>query len=603
VNAVAVDALSCVHEVFERWVDSTPEAPAVLHGDRTMSYAELDDRANRIALGLRAVGVRCGDRVGLHGGRSADYIAAMIGIFKAGAAYLPLELGLPESRLRTVAEDAAPCLVVSVGGHPPFWDGAPWVGADELAASAPDGGRPDCQVHPDDVLYIPYTSGSSGQPKGVEVPHRSFPGLYTTPPFDSLGPGDVIVHHTSLSWDAHAAEIFAALLHGGTVAVHDAAAYDPFEVMAFAKSVAATAMMLPTQVFNTLVSTDPEVLAGLEWIVIAGETASTTHTAKALDALPGLRVYNGYGPVECTAVATMHPIEPADTRKTRIPIGREAGDRVVYVLDDEGWPVEVGAPGFAVIAGPSVAHGYLGAPRLTAERFVPDPYSGVPGSRLYATGDLVERGASGVFDFVGRLDHQVKIRGFRIELGEVEAVLRGHPKLRDACAVLRRDGDEAHLTGYVISDGSGLDEKAVRAYVGERLPAAMVPTSVVFMTAFPTTSNGKLDRAALPEPAVQTGSLNTEADTHADVETGPAGEISGPYADVEDFLAGLWRDILGAPQVGPLDSFFDLGGHSLAASKVTLRAKRKYGIDLQVKDLFDAPVLKNYAAVVAGRRP
>jgi amino acid adenylation domain-containing protein len=577
----------CVHSLFEAQARRSPDAVAARDGNRSVSYRELNAWANTIAHRLIEHGVRAGDQVGLHARRSIECIAAMLAVLKAGAAYVPLEAGLPPGRLRLMAA-SAPGLILTV---PPLrWELTPApvldTGGCDWAIARPGEapGNPDVEVTPDDLLFIPFTSGSSGAPKGVAVPHGSVPGFFVGEDYPRWGPGDSMLYHCALSWDGHLFEIYPALISGGAVCVFPGDSRDPSAVVGFARQQRVSTLLLPPQAFNTVVSINPAVFDWQPRLILGGEAVSADHVAAVLRRTPGLRIINAYGPVEATCLATVREIQPDDLDRETVPIGREVGDRRVYVLDAAGEPVADGEPGEACIGGPAVARGYPGQPALTADRFVPDPFSGVPGARLYRTGDIVRRDSAGVFDFLGRADSQVKLRGFRIELGEVDAGLRSHPSIADAATVLSGSNDQARLVGYVTAaPGQQVDDTELRAFLRQRLTAAMVPAVIVVLDRLPTTENGKLDRRALPEPL--------PARTRRYVE---------PVTATERDVARCWRQVLSGAEPSRDDNFFDSGGNSLSATKVALALREVSGADVELRHLYDAPVLAELAKLVEG---
>jgi amino acid adenylation domain-containing protein len=576
---------SGVHGLFQEQAARTPDAVALRCGERAFSYHEVDRWSNRLAHRLYGAGVRRGDRVGLHATRSAEAIVAMLAVLKAGAGYVPLEPNVPPERLRLMAADAGVRLILDV---PPLqWrlSGTPNVTVTTAVDEPAEG--PDVAVGGEDLFYVPYTSGSTGRPKGVEVPHRAIPGAFQGD-YGDWGPGASVLHHAALSWDGHVLEVYSALLHGGCLWVYPGDPSDPIALTAFARSRSITTLLLPTQAFNTVATADPGAFAGLSRVIIGGEVASRAHLAKVLDAVPDLRIANLYGPVECTILVSYQPVSRSDLERPSVPIGRQVGDRVIHVLDERGDRQPDGVAGEAYIGGPSLAHGYLGQPRLTAERFVPDPlggqpFGGQPGGRLYRTGDIVRRDGGGLFEFVGRDDDQVKVRGYRIELAEVEAVLREHPDVADAVVVLDRTGEDARLVGYVVAAAAAdTDPTALRRYLRDRLPAAMVPSALAPIDRLPLTRTGKVDRLALPP-------LPAAGDDTTDQE---------PRTPVEQCVAGIWQTVLKVGRVGRQDDFFELGGHSLAATKVALELRRAFSAPVEIRHLYDTPVLADLAAVV-----
>ncbi|HEV2735720.1 MAG TPA: amino acid adenylation domain-containing protein, partial [Longimicrobiaceae bacterium] len=564
----------CLHRLFEAQADRVPDAVAVEMGGEALTYAELDRRANRLAGTLRARGVGPDARVGLCVERSPGMVAAMLAILKAGGAYVPLDPGYPAERLAFLLRDSgARVLVAGEGLADRFgaFDG-------EVVEPAPaedggDGARPAVEVSPEHLAYLTYTSGSTGEPKGTEVPHRAFPGFFDGVGYARLDEGETLLQHSSTSWDAAALELWPALLTGGRCVLYDGTTPELPRLAEAIRRHGVTTLWLPAGLFSVVVDGMPELLEGIRQLVVGGEAVSPAHARRALEAYPGLRLVNGYGPSECTVFATCWPV-PAGFAGHTVPIGRPIGDRRVYVLDAALEPVPVGVPGELYVGGPAVARGYLGRPALTAEGFVPDPFGGEPGARLYRSGDRGRWRPDGVLEFMGRVDRQVKVRGFRVETGEGEAVLAGHPAVREAAVVARDDAAGVkRLVAYLVPDGA-LEPDAVREHARAALPEYMVPSALVVLDALPLTRNGKLDRRALPAPAWETD-----------------GRFVAPRTPDEEILAGIWAEVLGTERVGAHDDFFSLGGHSLAATRVLSRVAKTLGTEVQLRVLFEAPTL------------
>lgn len=577
----------CLHVLFEDQVRRTPGAPALRGDGRRLTYAELNRRANQVARQLRHLGVETADRVALRLDRSVDSVVAMLAVLKAGAAYVPLERDVPAERARWILTETAPRLVLTGSQAGPVPTAA--VPVMPLRADAPEvtarsAENLDLAVSPDDICYVPFTSGSTGRPKGIEVPHASVPGFFADVTYATWGPGRATLFHSSMSWDGHVFDLYPALVSGGEVVVYPGDTADPLAVARFARDHGVTGLFLPAQALNIVIDEEPLLLRGLTWLVSGGEAASPAHYSRLLAAVPGLRLINAYGPVECTALATAHVAEPGSPLAGAVPIGRPVGDRQVFLLDGDGRPVADGTVGELCIGGPAVARGYLGRPDLTATRFRPDPYAAAPGARLYHTGDRGRRGADGVFDYLGRDDDQVKLRGLRIELGEIETVLREHPAVADAAAAVDRSGPAGgRLIAYVVrAPDSEVDDGQLRAHLAARLPPGMVPSGVEWLDRLPLTRNGKLDRSRLT-PAVAAG-------------PGPEGPAGDPA------LAGIWARVLGAGTGSPRDDFFAAGGNSLAATKLAAQVRQAFGVDLEVRHIYEARTLGGLAAAIDGLR-
>ncbi|NCT68904.1 MAG: amino acid adenylation domain-containing protein [Rhodanobacteraceae bacterium] len=584
-NATAVPrrAGDTVHGLFSEVARRHPARTALVDATTRLDYETLDARAERVAAGLRAAGVEPGAPVGLLLERSAEAIVAVLGVLKAGGAYLPLDPGHPPERLAFALADAqAPLAIVRRDAVTELPSGGTRLialedleaGADALEAPALDGAA---------LAYVMYTSGSTGTPKGVEIRHRSIIRLVREVDYVEFGDAPCLLHAAPLGFDAATLEIWGALLNGGTVVVHA-------ERIPTARGLAATIAReqvriawLTAALFNAIVDEDPQALAGLAQLLTGGEALSVPHVRKALAALPGTTLINGYGPTECTTFAATYRIPrelPPDTAS--IPIGRPIADTTLYVLNARGEPVPVGVAGELYIGGAGVARGYLGRPALTAERFVPDPF-GAPGATRYRTGDLVRWRADGVIEFIGRLDNQVKIRGFRIETGEIEAALKAVPGVRDAAVIAREDRPGLkRLVAYYV-EAAPLAPEALRAALARALPEFMRPALYLRLDALPVTANGKLDRRALPVP-----------DTH---RPELAVAYAAPRGASETEVCALFADLLGLDRVGRDDNFFELGGNSLLAVRAVaaLDAGRER---LGVTDFFRAPTPAGLAALL-----
>jgi amino acid adenylation domain-containing protein len=572
---------ACIHELFEAQVERTPDAVAAIYGRQEITYRELNKRANQLAHYLRSLGAGPEVLVGLCVERSFALLVGALGVFKAGAAYVPLDWTYPPERVRFMLNDTKAPLVVtqtSLLQHLPAsaarlvcldsdWER---IAEHETANPPKIGGSSD-------TAYVMYTSGSTGVSKGVALEHRNAVSFihWAREVFSDEELAGVLAS-TSICFDLSIFEMFVPLSWGGAVVLADSAVNLP---------------SLPPNRSITLINTVPSAIKDLlkkaaipstvSVVNLAGEKLRT-EVVNQLYALPHVRkVYDLYGPSEATTYATW------TLRKANAPatVGRPVANTQIYILDAEMQPCPVGVAGEIYIGGDCLARGYINRPELTAERFIPDPFR--PGGRLYKTGDLGRYFPDGNIDFLGRKDHQVKIRGYRIELGEIEAVLAEHPAVQECVAVARDAGaEEKQLTAYIVPQPSSKPSASdVRRFLRERLPDYMVPTAFVALSALPLTANGKVDRKALPAPTSAT--LLAEE-----------GQLASAVTPVQEALIEIWRQVLGVEQVGLHDDFFDLGGHSVLVTQITLRVRQVLEIDLTMRHLFGAPTVAALAKVV-----
>ncbi len=584
---------------FEEQARRTPGAPALEEaGGGQWTYARLDARANRFAHWLRAEGVLPGDTVGLHLARSRECVAAMLGVLKAGAAYLPLEPHVHRARLAAYVEDARPVAVVTADPAAAAGFGARVLDvADGAVDRQPDGPVP-VEVGEDDVVYVTYTSGSTGRPKGTLVPHRAVPGFFRGADYAAWGPDSVSVLHCALAWDGHLADLYPPLLTGGRVVVpaHDTA--DPLATAHCAAEHGVTVLFMTTAAFNLLAIADAAPARLPRHLLFGGEAVSPEHTREIARRYPDTRLVHCYGPSEATVFTTARPVRADDLAAGLIPIGAPVGDREVRVLDERlrGCPPD--EVGELYVAGPALGHGYLGRAGLTADAFVPDPYAAEPGARMYRSGDLVRQGPDGTITFVGRRDTQVKIRGFRIELGEIEAVLHAHPDVA-ACAVTTWEaapGDRRLAAHVTAREGRAVQEAALRGYLAERLPDYMVPGTFGVLDALPLTANGKVDRKALSVPPAGTASAPAGSARPAAAEGAVA---EGASADPLRELVGLtWARVLGVDRVHDEDNFAALGGHSLLAVRLVHVLRAALGVNVTLASLVGALDLARFTEQV-----
>ena len=587
----------CVHQLFEDWAARSPGAVAVVCGDRRLTYGRLNARANQLARHLRAMGVTAESRVGLRLGRSPEMIVAILGILKAGGAYVPLDPDDPEERRRLIVEDAGVTALITeaslaVGSRRL---GVPTVLIDEESRALDRQGEMDLApaATATSLAYVMYTSGSTGEPKGILIENRSVVRLVCGCDYATFGPDRVFLQLAPIAFDASTFEIWGALLHGARLVQAPDGAPDLAELGRLIEAQGVTTLWLTAGLFNEIVESRPATLAGVREILTGGEALSPKHVRMAYQALPQpLCIINGYGPTESTTFACCHPIDPAGLETAdNIPIGRPISNTRAYVLDGDGQPVPPEVAGELYLGGVGVARGYLNRRELTAERFVADPFDDRPEARLYRTGDLVRWRGDGTLEFLGRFDQQVKLRGFRIELGEIETALSRHPAIRRSVVLLREDrpGDR-RLVAYLVAGNCGVapDDGELRAFLARSLPGHMVPSEFVRLAGFPLTPNGKLDRKALPAPPMRRFD-------------GEAGYVA-PRDALEEELASIWEDVLGVARVGVHDDFFHLGGHSLLAIRLLAKIEEVLGVRLPLATVIRAGTIELMAMDVKRRQ-
>ncbi|MER5337802.1 amino acid adenylation domain-containing protein [Micromonospora sp. NPDC002717] len=572
-TAREVPAATLVAE-FERQAAATPTATALVRDGVSLTYAELNAAANRLARTLVARGAGPEARVALALPRSVELVVAILAVLKSGAAYVPVDTGYPAGRIAYLLADSEPALVLAtpetaglvpagalVLDGPVDGDDADLTDADRLAPLRPG--------HP---AYVLYTSGSTGRPKGVVVEHRAVAAYLTWARDTYPGLAGTALLHSPVSFDLTVTGLLGPLTAGGTVrlAAIDEASARVGDRPAFLKVTPSHLPLLDAELSPTAD------------LVIGGEALTAEQLADWRAAHPGVAVINEYGPTEATVGCVAARVAPGEELPAgAVSIGRPTWNTRVYLLDAALNPVPPGVAGELYVAGDQLARGYLRRPGLTAERFLPCPY-GPPGQRMYRTGDLARWRADGTLDYLGRRDNQVKIRGMRIELGEIESALLARPDVREAAVVVRTDSGEPTLVGYVVG---AADEAALAADLARELPAHLVPAAFVRLDALPLTPNGKLDAAALPAPA-----------------TAPAADaFVAPRTDAEALVAEVYADILQVDKVGALDDFFALGGNSLRGMRAMARIRAEVDVDLPMRALFSTPVVADLAAQIEQR--
>ncbi len=573
---------SSLPELFARVAQELPDGPAVIGSGEVWSYRRLAAASDRLARRLRALGVGPETPVGLAIERSPALVLGTLAIVKAGGAYVPLDAGHPDERLAFLLADTGARIVLV---HGATRDRMAALGAccvdledapDESAAPPPPPHLPA-----DSLAYVLYTSGSTGRPKGVAVPHRAVVRLVRQTDHLRLGPGDRVAHLSNTSFDAATYEIWGALLNGAAVAVipRDTVLSSSAGLAAALAEQRVTSMFLTSALFTRMAAEVPDAFHHLHEVLVGGEAVSPAAARRVLAGRPPRRLLNAYGPTESTTFAAWYPIREVPADAVSVPIGFPLANTTLYVLDRRWSPVPPGSVGELAIGGDGLARGYLGRPELSAERFVPHPWG--DGERLYRTGDLVRRRPDGALEILGRLDHQIKIRGFRIEPGEIETVLASHPAIRECVVVACEGPPGSHfLAAYVVGSAEPPEATGLRTFLSERLPGYMVPSAFVVLEALPFSPNGKVDRRALPDPQ---GHGSPE---HAFV---------APSDPVEVKLAAIWSEVLRRDRIGAEDDFFALGGHSLLATQVVTRVEEVLGVEIPLRDVFEAPTLRRLA--------
>lgn len=555
--------------VFERCASEFADRLAIGAEDGDLTYTELNERADRLADRLLALGVQPDDPVAVDLPRSAGLIVALLAVLKAGAGYLALDPYQPEEVRSAVLADAGVKVIITP----------------ELVTEVEQapGGAAAGPISGDSIAYFAYTSGSTGKPKGVCVPHRAVLRLVSEQEFLPVRPGDVFLQLAPVAFDASTLEIWGPLLNGGQLVVAAPGEIALPELAQLIERAGVTTLWLTAGLFHAMVEAGLGRLRGVRYLLAGGDVLSATHIDRALRELPGTTLINGYGPTENTTFTACHPIT-APIGGGQVPIGRPIRGTTVHLLDSALHPVPEGEIGELFTAGAGLALGYRNDPALTAARFLANPFAETPGERLYRTGDLARRRPDGVLEFHGRTDDQVKIRGFRIETAQVEAALRAHPEVLDAVVVAQhRDGDRV-LVAFYLSDFA-LTTAYLREHLSATLPRYMIPATFRWLDQLPLTANGKVDRKRL---AADTMPGRPELST----------DYRAPSTGTERWLAQLWADLMQLEQVGVDDDFFELGGHSLMATRITVEIGARYGHTMPAVAFYEDPTIAQLATLI-----
>jgi amino acid adenylation domain-containing protein len=559
-----------VHELFVRTAQENPDATALVWlapQPGQMTYRELDRQSAALADSLRESGLRPGMLAGISMERGPDVIVSILAILRCGCAYVPLDPAYPRPRIDAMVEDSGIGLVIG-----------------QRLSITSTGVQPIQHHWPEPVAYLMYTSGSTGKPKGIIIPHKGIVRLVFNQDFARMAPDETTLLISSISFDVSTFEIWAALLHGGTLALTPPPPIAPGTLPEIVRQLGVTTMWLTSTYFNAVIDEEPGGLRGVRQLLIGGEALSVPHIRKAIQHLPETRLINGYGPTENTTFTTCYTIPPdLDARVPSIPIGRPLANTETYILDATLHPVPPGVPGELCTSGAGLALGYWNRPDLTSQRFVLNPFADAPGAKLYRTGDLARYLPDGNIEFLGRLDRQVKMRGYRIELGEVENALRSHPEVRDATVQFVESADGGHLIAHAATALRQPD--TIRAHLRGILPAHMIPQTIHVVDALPYNANGKLDMGALPEV------------------TRPVRASRPPANSMEASLLNLWRQALRAPTADTATDFFEAGGHSLLAARLLVAVEREFGRRLTLANLFAAPTVEQMASLLLANTP
>jgi amino acid adenylation domain-containing protein len=579
-----------IDEIFTNVARAWPTACAIVSSDGSLTYDDVERASNRIANALLSLGVEPGAAVGVAFERSIGLPLVLLGILKAGAAYVPLDPAYPRERIEWMIDDARVSLVVTgdAQGSPEI--SVRQISIAELLVACKNDERPDVISEPSSIAYVTYTSGSTGRPKGVAVEHRGVVRLVRGTDYVTISANDRFLHFAPLSFDASTFEIWAPLLNGAQLAIPKPGLVTMEELAETIDCYGVTTMFLTTALFQRFVDALSVCPRSLRTMLTGGEVASSTHMARFLQRSPDCRLVAVYGPTENTTFSTWCDITLSDTLASTVPIGKPIANSTAFVLDAALQPQPIGIEGELCLGGDGVARGYLNRPDLTSERFIDDPFAGDSAARLYRTGDRARWRSDGLLDFLGRDDDQVKVRGYRIELGEIEATLQKNEAVADAAVVVAQRDNEKELVAYVVPRWENvIEEYALRAWLSRTLPAYMIPHRIALRRELPLTPSGKVDRVALASAAV----------SPAGVARSTRGTIAPKFTETESAIAEIWREVLRcdvAPR--PDENFFDAGGDSLRLLAVHSQIRERLGADLSITDLFEHCTIRRLAAFV-----
>jgi len=587
-NKVVYPQDRCITELIDIVADTTPEAIAIATAKSQCTYDELRQRSNKLASSLVEKGVQPNDFVGLCLNRSLEMFISILGVMKAGAAYLPLDPGYPEDRIIFMMDDTGANLVIVnkdtenclENNNCAVFD------VDELTAVSPGEkvSLPEVTVKPDNLAYIIYTSGSTGRPKGVVVTHKNLVHSTTVRQAYYDNPVKSFLLMSSFSFDSSVAGIFWTLCDGGTLVLPAAGQErDIFEVAKLVNRYSVSHMLSLPSVYSLLLSSAPaNEISSLNTICVAGEECPSSLVDKHFQILPSARLYNEYGPTEGTVWSTVYECRPEDTDKA-ISIGKPIANVQIYILDSSLSLQPIGVPGEVYIAGEGVTNGYLNRPELTDERFLPNPYTDGNNRVMYKSGDIARFRNDGNIEFLGRIDDQVKVRGYRIELGEIEDAILQHESVAH-CAVVAQKNEmgDSRLAAYVETTTE--DTAFLAASLANHLPSYMIPSVFIPMASLPLMPNGKVNRRALPEPE--------------DVAIEKIAEFEEPGNSLEVLIAKIWAELLELEQISVIDNFFEIGGHSILATRVVSRIYESFDVQLPIRHVFDNPTVRGITDIL-----
>lgn len=577
----------CIHQLFEEYAENVSDIHAIKAADQVLTYRQLNDQANQLAHFLCEMGIGPENGVGLYIERSCEMIVSLLAILKAGGAYVPLDMTFPRERQAFILRDTHSTILLTLRRHLtalPDFNGKVICVDDYDLYTQKSKKNPDIVISPENLAYIMYTSGSTGIPKGVCIPHRAVVRLVKNTNYVNFSSGEVFLQFAPLAFDASTFEIWGSLLNGAKLVIFPPHLPLLDELECFVKTNGVTTLWLTSGLFHQVMESQPGIVNGLHQLLSGGDVLSPSHVRIALQQNPNCCLINSYGPTENTTFTCCYTIKKLSLQQS-VPIGRPIANTVVYILDKHSQPVPVGVVGELYIGGDGLARQYLNQPDLSEQKFVPNPFRDQAGKILYRTGDLVRWLPDGNIEFLGRMDDQVKIRGYRIELGEIEAVLKENSEVLQAVTLMREDqlGDK-RLVAYIIpTTGAIVDAEKLHSFLQKKLPDYMIPSAFVQMDGFPLTVNGKIDRKAFPPPEIGL----------------PADHYLSPRNEIETRLVSIWEEILGIKHVGIRDNFFVLGGHSLLAVRLLTLIQEEFGQSLPLNILFQAGTIEAIAETIA----